>query len=954
MASDLDYIDEIQKNLIEEERICHRIDALNKIIGMKKDFILLVNIRSLNANFTNLQLFIGNLDTAPSVIVCTETRVLQSYMFFSLPGYKMYYNHSEINITDGVVVYIKEDISESTEVVKVGKLSIVNTCIYLENKKKLEISALYRAHDLPKPEFVSELKKYLVSKKKIENHLLLGDFNIDLIKLDLIGYEHLNNLMENEFRPGFQTITRPSQQDSRLGSCIDNIFIKSESFESLAIKYENLFNDHYPLFLQIDKINGQKPVYSQQFLNYQKLKKIANSVSWNSIKGLQDPNEAIDLLIEGIQYCIQEAMQPKKVSLHSKDKPRSKWVTSAIIVSCKKKEFLYNLKKINPTNENLNNEYKNYCKILEKVVAQAKKLHEKKELEKVANDKKKLWNFVSQRLGKRTRKDGCIKYLVNNDNVKIEDPKEIAENLNDYFSGIGVELCKKIGNPNNASYISPPLNTHTIFLQPVDFYEIYKIILNLKLKNGGVDNINAKTLITLIDFITEPLTHIINLCIEESVFPDSLKKAEITPVHKSGKKIYMTNYRPISLISNLAKIFEKAIHCRLLQFFHKYGIITKRQYGFLRKVGTCNALDFITNLIYETLDKNQHIAVTFLDLAKAFDTIDHDLLLSKLYCYGIRGNAHNLLKSYLTGRKQRVKVNGVKSEYCYVKTGVPQGTILGPLLFVIYVNDLLERMPEDMLVSFADDTAVLSADETWQKVQDKMNLYLDKTYNWLATNKLSLNISKTVFITFGAYTDSVPKNFEIKIKNQKLVRVESCKYLGIIFDCNMKWCEHIEHIVNKTKYLVFIFRKLANIMQKETLITLYYAFFQSIINYGIIAWGGAYATALNMLQSLQNKILKIIFKNRQEIENYPLNIEQLFTLESLKFHYAVLKDLFVNSTSVTRNKNIQLPKMNKTLSSKNSKIRAITTFNMLPNELKTLNSNAIVKKKIKIWIRQNL
>lgn len=282
-----------------------------------------------------------------------------------------------------------------------------------------------------------------------------------------------------------------------------------------------------------------------------------------------------------------------------------------------------------------------------------------------------------------------------------------------------------------------------------------------------------------------------------------------------------------------------------------------------------------------------------------------------------------------------------------IDTGVPQGTILGPLFFILYVNDLLLDMQKDSILSYADDTVIISDDETWSLAQDKMNVYLEKVANWLLLNKLSLNTKKTVFMTFGNYCISVPREIDIIIQNQKIERVENFKYLGIIFDYNMKWGKHIEYLVNRTKYLIYIFAKLKKIMDTKTLMKIYFAMFHSIITYGIIAWGGAYKTILNQLQNVQTRLLKIINKNKFHMER-PMKINQLFIQESLIYHYVKLRDLYLKSSSKTRLKNIILPRMKKTISDKNSYITAIKAFNELPNELKNLSLDLkTIKNKIK-------
>ena len=380
-----------------------------------------------------------------------------------------------------------------------------------------------------------------------------------------------------------------------------------------------------------------------------------------------------------------------------------------------------------------------------------------------------------------------------------------------------------------------------------------------------------------------------------------MKSADVIPIHKSKEKHIAPNYRPISLISNLAKILEKIIHKRITTFINKCDILSKNQYGFRKNKSTKDALTLISNVIYGNLDKSTPIAITFLDLAKAFDTVNHQILLDKLYIYGIRGNAHNLIKNYLGNRQQKVKLNNITSQLVSVDIGVPQGTMLRLLLFLLYINDLLLDIPEDSIVSYADDTAVVTS---WIEVETKMNETLHKISTWLAYNKLSLNTDKTVYIEFGNQVDSTTKDLDIQ--GTKINRVENTKYLGMIFDSHMRWNKHIEYIYNKTKYLIFIFYKLSKLMTTDTLRMVYYALFHSIVSYGIIAWGRAYPNSKNILNRLQIRLLKIINKNKFSVDKNPMSIDKIFTYESLIYHYEDLQTAYINSSSTTRKKSLRI------------------------------------------------
>ena len=945
---------EIENN--QQEQIYNNIKAFNNERNHNSNLILHLNIRSLNANFESLLILIKSLKIEPYIIVCTEVWKLTQYQYYKIKDYNIYYNFGDINQNDGVVVYIREDVTHTTETTTFGKLKIINSCIKLSNKKTLEISSMYRSHDFGCAEFIRNLNEYLEKKRKVTNHLIIGDFNINIKENNIISLTFLNKLYEKGFYPGFTNTTRPTNLTADSGTCIDNIFIKTEFLSTKALTLKAPITDHYPIFLEIktEKISRNKCEENVTKYNYNSLYNNAMLLDWSKYKKTKNPNEIVNGMIKDIQNCLENSKCTIK-NRKSVKKPRKDWITKAIIKSCQTKEILYNKLKRHPENNDLKNQYKNYIKTLDKVIKEAKNNFNKKTIEQNKSDPRKLWTCINEKIGRTRKKDNntITKIQIDNDTI-IDNDTEIANKMNEYYCKLGEKLSNNITVPTHTKLDLPKSNPKTIFIKPTNEKEIINIINQLKLKKGGVDNINAMTLKTLATTISDTLAYVFNLCIELSIWPEALKVAEVVPIYKSGKKNDMGNYRPISLISNIAKIFEKIIHKRVIDFMDESKIISKKQFGFMKNIGTTDALQHICTIIYDKLDKSIPIAVTFLDLAKAFDTVNHEILLDKLYAYGIRGKCYKLLKSYLSTIKQKTIIGKDYSKFNTINTGVPQGTILGPLLFILYVNDLLNNMPENSIMSYADDTAVIATGKTWTEVEDKMNLYLDYVSTWLRLNKLTLNIQKTIFITFGNYCDSVPGTINIKINNQLINRVNEAKYLGIYFDSNMKWNKHIEYLINKTKYLIFIFTKLSKFMDKSTLNMIYYALFNSVISYGITAWGGAYQNNIQLLQSVQTRILKIINKNNfQEI--IPLNLQQLFAYDCLRFYYSNLKEQFNNSTRQTRYKSIIPPKHHKTVSNKNSYLRAIFIFNSMPNNLKVLDiEKKSTNKKIKDWIRKNV
>ena len=353
-------------------------------------------------------------------------------------------------------------------------------------------------------------------------------------------------------------------------------------------------------------------------------------------------------------------------------------------------------------------------------------------------------------------------------------------------------------------------------------------------------------------------------------------------------------------------------------------------------MGTNDAFSFITNLIYNNLNNSILTIRTFLDLAKAFDTVNHDILFLKLDRIGIRGTALDLIKDYLADRYQSVRFQDVTSNLTKVTMGVPQGSILGPLLFILYLY-LLDMLPDKCIVSYADDTVVFGTAKTWEFARLNMITDLNVIGNWFANNQLSLNTKKTTFLTFGAYITSIPDDIQIHINGEFIERASSVKYLGVIMDCHMRWEEHVKLILRKTRYLLYVFRKLARFMSGNIMLTIYYALFHSITNYGIVAWGGVDNGILKPLDNLRNRLLKIILYGNRNLKK-PLDIKSSFKLQSLSTFYSEFKKEYTDINSSTRDKTLVLPKLkiNKSLGFKNNYIVALKCFNSLPNVYKSL------------------
>lgn len=361
----------------------------------------------------------------------------------------------------------------------------------------------------------------------------------------------------------------------------------------------------------------------------------------------------------------------------------------------------------------------------------------------------------------------------------------------------------------------------------------------------------------------------------------------------------------------------------------------------------------VSEILHINLDKSKPTIAVFLDIAKAFDCVTLDIFLERAEQMGDRGKEKKLFGSYMSCRKQRVKINNTYSSYRDLKYGVPQGSKLGPLFFILFVNTFVQLC---RAVAFADDTMIICEGENWLQAKRNVENALREIYIWLATNALKLNIDKTKFMTFGNYYDSVPTNIEIKIHNclnekncdcPLIERTESIKYLGIYIDYNLKWKMHLQSLVNNNRYLLYTFYKIRSLLKKEHKLQLYSALFTSKIFDGIIAWGGCDKTALKSLNGLQSRLHRILaLKGTNHF-----TVKQKFIYESLLFKFAELKNIWINSESITRNKSIALPKCKLKVGKKCHNFAAIGSFNGLPESIKTTTvKNNTFKKKVKEWI----
>ena len=492
--------------------------------------------------------------------------------------------------------------------------------------------------------------------------------------------------------------------------------------------------------------------------------------------------------------------------------------------------------------------YKNYKNKLTKILRIEKKNYYRQIFEECKANASETWTILNTIIDKRkSEAKYSNEFIVDNDRVTL-DNEEIANQFNNFFVNIGTILSNSIGQGTQSTDLLKKQVSESMYMYPVTEKEVTEIVSGCKSKTSyGHDEISMKTVKHVIKQIVRPLTYIFNRSLITGIFPNDMKTAKVIPVFKSGDRLQFSNYRPISLLPQFSKILEKIFNKRLMSFIENHHILTDGQYGFRSNHSTSLALTEFVEKVSSAIDKQESTVGVFIDLKKAFDTVDHKILLSKLQCYGIRGLALDWIKSYLANRGQYVSYNNSNSELKHIKCGVPQGSILGPVLFILYINDMCEVSKLLNIILFADDTSIFYSTRNIVDITRTVNNALEKLDIWFTVNKLSLNVNKTNFIMFTNKKQLRPR-VNIILNGKNIEQVSHTKFLGVIKTVETKVSKSIG-VLYKTKDVIDI----------QALRTLYQSLGEPYMSYCCKIWGNTSPSRLRKLSLLQKKAIRIIY-----------------------------------------------------------------------------------------------
>ena len=482
-------------------------------------------------------------------------------------------------------------------------------------------------------------------------------------------------------------------------------------------------------------------------------------------------------------------------------------------------------------------------------------------------------------------------------------------------------------------------------------------------KSSAVDGLSSKILKDAFVAIVHKLTRLFNLSLTHGKFPDQWKSATVIPLQKAGDKSDVNNLRPVSLLPLPGKILEKLVHKKLLHFLEINNLLDHNQGGFRPNRSTINTVAKMTDMIFNAMNNKEITVAAFIDFRKAFDTVNHEILIEKLKRIGIRSNLLNWSTDYLTNRTQCTLANDTKWDKLYIKCGVPQGSTLGPLFFLVYINDIKSALGNINMFLFADDTVLLSSNKSAKSARDKLEEKLSQLLIWCRQNKLTMNLTKTKCMIFGTKQKVKISNLKkIKLDRAELDYVNSYKYLGRTLDKSLTYIKHIQSCISNVSHKMFIFSKIRPYINTKMAITIYKTLIVPFLDYGDILFINASIELLNKLQRLQNKCLRICLRAHpqtptfflhQETKTAPLHDRRKAHLRNFMFQQRDNLDLLDNRDLQTRQHTgiifkVQLQRLE--ICKNNVFYQGAIEWNALPLDIRAIKSLESFKRVQKRWM----
>ena len=901
------------------------------------------NLGSLPSKFDEFKGYVSHLqhnDIFFDVFCIQEIFSIIDPDLFKLPNYNFVYTCRKRGKGGGIGIYIHErhrfNIINDLSLFEDNLFESLTIKIDTDQKKSFNISCVYRPNTPIQGMSTNDQLDYFIDKMSNlqatmssyrGDSFIIGDFNLDLLKFET--HIKTNEFIENSLTNGFlPLITKPTRVTHASCTLIDNILSNTcnNTLESGVIL--NSISDHFPIFhvtCQTQKKEKPKSFISRD-ITTEKINQFNEMLSmniWENVLNDLNPQSSFDKFYEEFDSAFNLYFPIREVRFNKNIHKIEGFMTGGLMISrLKKLELGSNFSK-NKTEEN-NIAYTTYRDIYNKAIKDAKKIFYREQLDQNKDDLRKTWQTLRKVISKSNDKTSCIDEIKVND-TSYTNNNDISNKFNDYFTSIANEIANEINpSPLNPCDFIP--ETDSIFrLREINIHVLIKLVKKMDNKKSsdmfGLSNCLLKQ---IINSIAVPLVHIINQSIKTGQIPSQLKIAKVLPIFKYSNNSKMDkcnpgNYRPISLLPIFSKLLEKIVSEQLTRYLEFNQIIYEHQYGFQAKKSTLHPMIHLLNYLGQAKNEKLITIGVFCDLAKCFDTISHSILLRKLEKIGIQGLELEWFKNYLNNRNQFVYTNGEKSNLLGINKGVPQGSILGPILFLIYINDI-KNCTSLMTLLFADDSNFLISGKNLNEIVEILNIELKNICDWFRCNEMSLNPTKTKFMIFNKREDTinweeidikldfnnVNENDINKIRNLGYINqnsdIPAVKFLGVYIDPQLNFKYHIEYLRKKISRSMYLINRVKNLLCKKSLETLFHSFINSHLMFCLPAWSCGLESSTNPLAVLQKKAIRIINRSAyndhtpplfKEIKVLPLKELAIYT--KLLFFYDFIRWKLPNS-----------------------------------------------------------
>ena len=738
----------------------------------------------------------------------------------------------------------------------------------IKNMRKIVIVNVYRP---PQGDYKSACRAIhnAISDANLKDNaeiFLLGDFNINMLDKKSPMMKELEVTTSFWGLKAFITdCTRFGFLEGELkGSCIDNIFTNSDIIAEAKILDWN-FSDHLPVMVKRKRAKAVRTKVTfkgRSYRNYvrEDLQSTLLDENWDQFYGSEDPELCWDILESKIRLyldktCIQKLFRVNEI--------RDPWVTNEILEEIKDKDSLLRIAKRTGKPEDWVGA-KLARNRVGRLVEQAKADFLKEQQVELEDDPKKFWRLVKSIVpGKKIGKSKIT--LI--DREKVSGGENVADSqtadfINSFFSNIGPKLAKNhnepwefFGDNQNGQGLDGVACQNFV----TEYGEVLKLCKDIKVsKSSGFEDISTKVFKDAFSVLIPQLVYLFNLSFDRGVFPERWKQATIIPLYKGGDKTEVGNYRPVSLLPLPGKLIERVAHGKMSAFLEAHGIITAKQGGFRKGFSTASTIVDITNILFSNINNGLTSLAAFVDLRKAFDTVNHKILEKKLERYGINGPNLRWCENYLLDRTQKSLVNGVLSSSRKITCGVPQGSVLGPLFFILYVNDLQHAVMDSQIQLYADDTVIFTSGDTPEEAERKLQPSLDLFSHWCHVNKLSINTGKTKLMVFGTrHKVKKARMVRLSLEDAPLQIVPTYKYLGFTLDSTLSFNYQVKCVANIVSYKANLLAKIRKFLNEDVALRIYKSMILPYFDYGDIIYNSASQEGLDKLQRLQNRCLKI-------------------------------------------------------------------------------------------------